>query len=105
MGGRLPARLHQVGGIIDHGREIALAGATEVPIGLVFDVAGFIGRTEIGWPETAGSGFRGDSRIVEFDGSHRDAILRPIGAHGDGMKRESRSGKDRPHFAHRLLGG
>src|SRR5262249_37637618 len=64
---RLTARLHQIGRIFDHGGEIALARAAQVPVRLIFDVAGVQGWADIPRPLPARPCLRDQLRIVELD--------------------------------------
>ena len=69
IGGRFGPRLHEIRRIVDHGREIALGGATEIVVRLVFVVAAVQDRwTEIFRPQSARAGDRRDLWIAQPDG-------------------------------------
>jgi hypothetical protein len=68
IGRRLAAWLHEVGRVIDHRREVALAGAAKVLGRLIFEVVAVHARPDILGPPTTGSGLCGDLRICDADG-------------------------------------
>ena len=57
IGRRFGARLHEVGRIVDHRGEVALGGAAEIVVWLVFDIGGVVDRRpEILRPQAARAG-------------------------------------------------
>src|ERR1700686_2000363 len=65
IGRRFAARLHQIGGIVDHGGEIALAGAAEIPIIAVIGVGDIQTGAEIVRPKAAWTGRGDDLGVVD----------------------------------------
>src|ERR1700676_1611122 len=63
------ARLHEIRWRVDHSRHVALIGAAEIVVLLVFEIALVVDRgSEIFGPQAAGPGNRRYFRIIEPDG-------------------------------------
>ena len=105
IGRRFAARLHQIGGIVDHGGEIALAGAAEIPV----RTGSRCRRGSGTGPRSCGHSPQGPAvgdqlGVIDLDAGERGA-RRPIGAHVDGVARHAGGGENRMDFAHRIGGG
>src|SRR5690242_9977585 len=94
VGGNLAARLDQVGRVVDHGGEVALAGAAEIPMLPVLLEDFAVGRTEVMRPQSAWSCLGGDARIVEPDGGEPGPLGRPIWPHRDPLVRQASGDQD-----------
>ena len=83
IGRRLGARLHEVGRIVDHRRQVALIGAAEIVVVLVLEVALVLDRrAEVVGPQPAGTGDRRDLRIVQPDRRQCAGLPGDSGGHG-----------------------
>jgi len=104
IGRRFTARLNQIGGVIDHGGEIALTGAAEIPVRAVFGIGGILARAQVLRPLTAGTDLRDHFRIIDLDAGERRR-RRPIVADINGISRHAGGGENGTDFAHRIGGG
>src|SRR5438876_4631204 len=78
VGWRFAARLDEIGRVLDHGGEISLRGAAEIPVFPVLQVLAVIGRAEILRPQAARAGIGGDARVAELERRKLLRIARPM---------------------------
>ena len=99
IGRRFGPRLHQVRRIVDHRRHVALIGAAEIVVRLVFEIALVLDRgSEILGPQPAGTGDRRDLRIVQPDRRHLARIFGVIVADDDPARRHAGRRRAVPEF-------
>src|SRR6516162_10407383 len=81
VGGHLAARLHQIGLVLNHGGQVALRGAAQIPVVHVFVVGAVKGGPEIARPQPAGTRLGDQGRVVQPHGCELAWVGRAVWTH------------------------